>query len=660
MNIGAGIKGSVSKFEIHNALNNSKVKSAVTSQLEALKGILNDNGRIPKIGTVLIGDESITTYGATPLTLKTNLSNSEIFDTVIQKLSRNQIVDTGEVEKLFSTLGNIATTVTRHTQNVVQNVMQNIKNKIEEELKDTVGAVELRFSDFSQLVTDRSGRSVGPVSNKAEGLQWLITKFEKNVKQTIETLQSTFNDTFKQTGAIPRGKDKYEFGPKLMEAFNTTNADLVKGDVMQNKQNVLDEHIGHDILAGSGDQNKIAEIADTFTKYRQQIVRDSLTNPDPNQLQGKLPEAISAIKTTASGITVQGTKLSMDNLGKKITSDLEALLNAFSATGKVVKDKLVQLQKDIGMGTKNDNTLQKIHDKLSDILTKDFAKAIDEARNFDAIASTRCRETIGLLTEHVNSCASSAMSTLTTHAHQQYVLSLKEALTAFADKVHRELNMLVGPINNDLHAGLKGFMHKIEESLVKKIEGITTIDPKDFTQKSPLSKGAEILNVAFTSFYNALKQQSGLVADFWKVKASDEALYILLKKLSNSQHFNNEFRDNCDKLTKSLRSLTANIFAADSTLICDALRHGYTALLTELDKAYVNKYSGIVYAEELVMEEKTLTEYGKRCAKVFLTILKFYCDDLNGLQKHCAEKSVWRGRQIYASTTAKRTRSAII
>ncbi|GBE63438.1 hypothetical protein, conserved [Babesia ovata] len=163
----------------------------------------------------------------------------------------------------------------------------------------------------------------------------------------------------------------------------------------------------------------------------------------------------------------------------------------------------------------------------------------------------------------------------------------------------------------------------------------------------PLGQAVMKLSTAFRSFYSNLKSQEDFTADSGRLQDPNDALLNLLNKLVTSQHFNQTFRDNVESLEKTFTTFSPQIYGeAESPLLLNALKNGFTSLVSELQKAYVSTYS-----QQKIRWDNIDDTEREKYAKIALTLTPTVYEALTqlkeGLEKH---DELWTTYSIYNSS----------
>ncbi|GBE63015.1 hypothetical protein, conserved [Babesia ovata] len=607
--IGTGIAKSGDLTAVENALG----ENLLPNKLQNLHNSVFTNP--PNINIVQI--EGLNMTDVYKLILKSKLSSytSGIGSVKSKLLSRtSHTLQASDLQHLFTDIGNVVEAVAVHCNAVVTKVMEKVREQVPKDIGTVAEAIEVRFSDFGQLVSQPRGgvtlqhfKDLQGGNGPFTGLPALDSQFEKTINQPLGTLQSTtLPGVFKKNP--PTGKD--------------------------------------------------IDVEGTLTDYA-------------SHKSKTLTPAVDAIKGEASTITVGHITSVLTTVSSSITEHLNHLTHEITEATNVLNFKLGKLQDDI-IGTPkigkaaDAGTLQLIYEHFAK-LQGPVSKALKDAEAFVTYVGQAETHYISELKSHTKKAAEDACNKLTTHARRQYVEALKFALQQFAEKVTGELEPLPGMFTADLEQGHKKFMKTFHDSFLNKLKEISAVDPKQFTaDKSPLSKASEIFKNASTTFFNALKEQTDFTEDFPKIEPSTKALHTLLTDLGNSKYFDPKFFENLAALNEPLSAFNPRAYGEGNVPpILNALRAGFQPLADELRKQYTNVYEGAKSIEKWVTEvaekskvpaEKTspitkLTDDGERGAKVLLTLLRHIYVSVVYLSKRLEDrKSNWFSQKINKRT----------
>ncbi|CDR71870.1 hypothetical protein, conserved [Babesia bigemina] len=470
--------------------------------------------------------------------------------------------------------------------------------------------------------------------------------------------------------------------PGVSSASNAKFVDTAISDM----NNVANDHIGTTPLPGGGTSNeRISELGrNGFEKYKQQVNQDSLIQGNPEKFSGVLPAAIGEIRDHGFKVfekMLTGTKPDeQHSIGhlEQMKSNLTNLIAAFSAAGKAIEANLGNLKE--GNIT---NDLKIIRNQIDTLRTVDLGRIIKDATKFHSFATTQCEETVQTLTRHVDNEVESALSTLTTAARRNYVTSVKALLTAFADKVEKELEGLPGEIDKDLTIGYKGFMKTLGDGYTKGtitsnninlLKSLATLFKSNEYNARDFSDLAEAFYDFFTPVKKYVLREISSVHGKENEKrnrnpSSKETLYTnkfndicaalesLLTHIKDKNKYDSEVPKMLVKLTSKITELKPENFDMQNTPTMDSVSLGLNDFVSELEKVYISAYDGQKYEKDVYIykqrvdtrgkvEIHEVTEYGMNCAKVFLTALSTLSYDFQTLGEKCKGSQF---QTIYAS-----------
>ncbi|GBE63504.1 hypothetical protein, conserved [Babesia ovata] len=519
-----------------------------------------------------------------------------------------------------STLSALNSSLSRNSQQLLQQQIPNSVSQLQlisQQLGNTIEAQKqsLQYGTYGQPLPQRSypsglnrsqqyGHYQLPTPNQKSHLETLLEKFEADVKKKVSELVTGVGLT-KSTGVHAQ-------------------LDAVKNNV-------------------DGLSSKL----DTATGFQPDGVRSSGTVENHAK---NVDQAINTITKQASELDGRDTVQKLTEFSTQITAQLKELLNAFADKGADVRERLGDLAKKISKETPNvAYTLRKIKDDLSQLQASLLTGPIKKAREFLQKEAEQAEKHFAkALKEDVDKLIQNAGTDLTAHARKQYVDAIKDLLTKFAEKVGEELRGLPAKIDDDKHVGLKGFMERFDNCITAPLKTLaTSFDASSVTSPNDKNNFAKLAN-KFTHCFNHFFSEAERDEDFKKsrpvVEASRMSMQTLLTALYNSQHFDHTFNTNIDNFNNVLPNFAPKQFAGTCSPLLDALNAGLNRLGTELNKAYVNTYDGVTFDDKLVIEKTTdpektvkseLTDEGRNCAKVCLTILDIFYNQLYSLFYHC-------------------------
>ncbi|CDR71665.1 hypothetical protein, conserved [Babesia bigemina] len=203
---------------------------------------------------------------------------------------------------------------------------------------------------------------------------------------------------------------------------------------------------------------------------------------------------------------------------------------------------------------------------------------------------------------------------------------------------------IITTITTDEDSGIKGLMKRMywHSNMFSQI-------PRD----NDLASMSFNLNKFLTPLMDYIKGQvSGDSALKSDVRSISLLSHTLLDDLYASKQFDHTFSRNLGNLTTKLTSFAPKQFQnTHHPELGDILKHGMTGFVTELQKQYISRYSMETFKDALTTTKDakvTLTEYGRKCAKVCLSIVPMVTDSLSELkEKLDNEDGKWKKYNIY-------------
>ncbi|CDR71880.1 hypothetical protein, conserved [Babesia bigemina] len=561
----------------------------------------------------------------------------------------------------------------------VQKLLDEIEGDLQVPKSSTTGHYDLELSISATLVSlAASARQV------SEQLETFIG--DNNSKLDITTMEAALRSTTDLHTGIDRSLKLANDAAPTYTPGTKTNLDQynIDKDIAAKLEERLPE-------AGDG---KVAIDPKYFYDYDSHVNQRGVTAALLNggTLKGKAEEGTlpKKIGDIARGITealqpIDGLNAEAETQLQLVHQRLEQLCGSIRQSGELTKHYLNDFM-DNNIGGTKDTELIGIKSRISKLLSKQITDGITFASAFlnsDApLFETEC---IQVLQDYVSSQISSATSTLTTLARKQYVTSIKALLTAFADKVTEELSPLPGEIDADLRIGFKGLMKTLEDGSThkdaKQQENIKLLSNLTDKSASSGSKPMTFTELA-QSFYEFLIPLDTYIQKEIKnvhneenekknpnpsntetlytgkfnavVKGFESLLFHLIERKKYDCNVPNKLQNLIDTLT----DLKPENFATPNSPVLDGVIEGLTKFADELDKAYISVYDSQICGELIkdykqvsnltgVVETYDLTDEGRNCAKVFLSILETLFHDLHVLRINCIPKSSqWHSKDV--------------
>ncbi|CDR71983.1 hypothetical protein, conserved, partial [Babesia bigemina] len=321
---------------------------------------------------------------------------------------------------------------------------------------------ETKFSGYLHSVSKTVAGKKELIGDTGEGsLPQSIKKIQNEINEKQEYLKNVSNGESGGNGTFDAKTFETLNGQitSNLTAFTGAVEQLVKKDRVNTTVNAYLEDVS--LLLNSGDPVDLkSDIKDTHPSVKGLVTIKEEIDSALDGIKNKADAEFDAAKATTDSGNIFTT------LSTAITTNLKDLLAAFEEAGKQVNKHLQKLKTNIGKKEHGADaavgTLQKIHDNLVTLLNGDISQVINDATAFKKQANQLRDKTIGALNGHVEDEVKKAETALITQANKNYVTSVKEMLTAFADKVQKELKPLPGEIDTDRQHGFKGFMRTLQ------------------------------------------------------------------------------------------------------------------------------------------------------------------------------------------------------
>ncbi|CDR71696.1 hypothetical protein, conserved [Babesia bigemina] len=460
---------------------------------------------------------------------------------------------------------------------------------------------------------------------------------------------------------------------KYLSGVNTTslgtNKPALTGDSGEGTVPVTIKKIENDV---TGDDNYLKDV-------------ENETTADPNKFnQNTFSTLLEAVTNNLDAFCKNIMKLA-DGTKGGAPNGTDGIKQKLHNLSELLGDKL---EVDVSSHEKVKG-LEKTYNDLLTLLGVDLRNIIDATEKFiNKDAPELQQDCVEAIHNHVNVYFGYTQLSLTTAARRNYVSSVKQLLTAFADKVSRELAPLPGEIERDLQIGFKGLMRVmggVNSETGEPVEGSGTPSLLDKINTAVSShKSGTPIKDTFTKLSDALKNYYDPIHKYIKAQINTknppepeinretteqntkhldtantnfEKLLTHLKndsKPSRTYIFDNKFTNLHSSLSSSLSLLSPSAFANPRhPELLDAVKKGLDGFVEQMGRVYVNGYDDgkpIDWNTNKLIETKSdsenssgkekLTPYGEKLSKVFLSTIQVLFQDFWELYKECvANKS---------------------
>ncbi|CDR71928.1 hypothetical protein, conserved [Babesia bigemina] len=622
-------------------------------------------------------------YGQQTLAKITELLKTTI-TAELHKIAAKHTIDLNHNGNIDVNLKSIQKFLDKLNSGALQQLTKTIVDHIQQQLQrgGVVREIPTQTDDLSQAVrivlhavstaTDRLGEEINELVETCK-LQ--------NITHTMNSITVLF-DKFDNALGLN--------APLTFGAQSTNHAAAVDSAITE-----VTTELGRQLPPEGGNkaQSHVQLNKGTFTAYEKFVVQPikegELTGASDGS-EGSLPAAIGEIKTEVEKALSEIGKFNGDSQQElaKVTSKIDALCSTIKqAAGdeEGLKKVLTEFKKEeISKGV-DKKGLQALHKKITELRENNLVASIRDTEGLLILADMERTTFIDTLRKHIDYQVNVAQTALLRTARRNYVTSVKALLTAFADKVGQELKGLPGEIERDLTIGFKGLMKTLEDGSThkdaKQQENIKLLSNLTDKSASSGSKPMTFTELA-QSFYEFLIPLDTYIQKEIKnvhneenekknpnpsntetlytgkfnavVKGFESLLFHLIERKKYDCNVPNKLQNLIDTLT----DLKPENFATPNSPVLDGVIEGLTKFADELDKAYISVYDSQICGELIkdykqvsnltgVVETYDLTDEGRNCAKVFLSILETLFHDLHVLRINCIPKSSqWHSKDV--------------
>ncbi|CDR71782.1 hypothetical protein, conserved [Babesia bigemina] len=573
---------------------------------------------------------------------------------------------------------------------------------IEKEIRVQLNANTVTSTLAGMVTTnDLPTTSNGFLNSAIEMIVSTVSTFSKHMCQEVKLLIETANiadlqramDKVKGLGQSLKGELKTIGSTNLSTQYDTKLIEILNGQLPEKSGTVdvvssasLVAYRSHVNTAFGEPTGKLPSAINNIQKQGLASLAELVNEPGNDDTIGT--QTFNKLRATVDSNLEKFTTGVKDLVKKENTgTDKDSVHAYLEDLGKMLeREDIVQLSAD---GLAREHTvkgIEKIIENFTTLKSNLETGPIAWANNFIVFyADVERQETIRLLAQYVDTEAQKTQTTLTTLARKQYVTSVKALLTAFAEKVSEELAPLPAEIDEDLTIGFKGLMRVMggvssdtgkpksgAESLLEKIKKVAerfSVGSRGaITTKENFEELSKAFQAYFAPVYQYINDQISAqlrsnpqalppppatddnLTHLTDVNSKFNELLNHLKTEVSSPRtyiFDNTFTKKHDLLSTSLHHLTPSAFANPRhPELLDAVRQGLEGFVEQMERVYVNGYEGdpsIHFAWDGTFTSK-LSDHGKNCCKVFLTVLEILSHDLEELMTKSSKQ--WMRKQI--------------
>ncbi|GBE63217.1 hypothetical protein, conserved [Babesia ovata] len=675
----------------------TSVKGGIKCDLESLRGRINGltNGMdkapqknilvqcaLSELGTALAALQKVT--GPISETSKKLGSTCAAFQD--QMASVIQGVEIIQSVNISGKLSKSVIELSKHQKTLEQikgitKVKTSINNDIAglvNELNDGVNTITqlytyLKTASYAMAsnVKDAVDKAGGAINKLGEQLKTAVQQAHEVVKDAadLETVRRAESKLlkFQKLKETLYGKKKLPESPEigsLMQLFTQLTADIAG--------NGASSHIALDAAVNAFHSNATGRIrgaaqtaiSQAFVKVTEDIALFEKNGEGTNQVKTVLRDLKSQFATLGTYIT-RDQHGSIDQKIKKIETHFTEL----NGISKEEPDGVINQRRKRAeelMNELKDEIQNKIRSTLQAVVDTDLhlRNAIDTV--YEALLSARKNSNIALETLKNNLLAISADAFRIVKEEVRSLFTHQKLadLSALHKLAERQAKKIKSIIDTDVTNGVKGLLNHMGTWLPHNKSPVIF---KNLTYFSDVAVDSKYLLDALLSYTTdqvktpskAKKGEKENSEESKKVQEIQATVNKLLSHLSASDklyNFDYAFQQKLSALTDAVTNLSATKFAGhQNPELLDALKKGMLGVTGELNHAYVNRYDSQKFTENLIDAKYeltpsnnttiiTLTEYGEKCSKVFLTILNIAQDALCRLHYKCEDD--WQGKLI--------------
>ncbi|CDR71927.1 hypothetical protein, conserved [Babesia bigemina] len=355
--------------------------------------------------------------------------------------------------------------------------------------------------------------------------------------------------------------------------------------------------------------------------------------------------------------------------------DVATLMTEFDTSKKSLTFAIEEIEKQLGIlktfpsivdGKRihAEQTMQTLKNEIEQILAKikdintpisaaesAFNTAMEALEGSLSSAQGTVKVIMPLLKSKLQSRVNNAFNEVEEYVQKMFNAQRNADFKSLKDCITERIPQIKDIIDRDSASGLKGLMNKFQEPLNRL-----------HSSGTQLRTYAGKVKLFCEDFFVDFKNQPDLTDHSPLLTPLADALSSLLSTMHDQRHFHADVSRKLADLQTQLDRLTPSEFAEASPLL-NVVKAGVRAFHGELAKQYVSRYSGERFTDEVVKDKRSsetktvkspakagdeteITEYGRKCAKVFLTSLATLSNDFKVLTEKCNNGREWSTEQI--------------
>ncbi|GBE63389.1 hypothetical protein, conserved [Babesia ovata] len=540
-----------------------------------------------------------------------------------------------QVDMNSTNIGYIATVIRTHLRFQINAAVQSFNNQVEanganNEITKNVAAVKSVCEAFSRQI----GSSIGTTIRLTDIVSGIETQLRPRGRYSGASISPNQNCDLTATVAT------------IIAAIQSESQQV--SDELQSFTSKAEMRFNYDL--GRNVHNAITDI----DKIKQQFDgnEDETINGGSNTDFGnKIDKALEAVKEPIKKLETLLTEGVDGSIEHKLINETYGL--------QKVLNELDGITKEHGDDGKIKNKMNAAEDIMDVLKTKlrNQLKAIEVAVNN---ADSCFNHYIKILEAVVQA----VQDRVTTQVRSLFTNQKLADLSALHKLVERQAKKIANIIFSDTTNGLKGLLNHMGTWLPHNKSPVIF---KNLTYFNDVAVDIKYLLDALLSYTaeqvktpskgkKGEKEESEGSKKVQDIKSAVDKLLSHLSKSDKLYNFDYEFQQKLSQLTDAVNALHAEKFAGhQNPELLDALKKGMLGITGELGHAYVNRYDSQKFTENLVDAKYELTpsknttiitlrDYGRKCSKVFLTILNIAQDALSRLHYKC--NGDWKNKKL--------------
>ncbi|GBE60001.1 hypothetical protein, conserved [Babesia ovata] len=507
-------------------------------------------------------------------------------------------------------------------------------------------------------------------------------------------------DEFKAFAGLDGSASNYKLGEKVDEAIRDVNklGRQIK-DAVANGGSPSD--LGNKIITALEDKvnNGAALAIETFAhgafKHGTKKFRDSLdlkingadNNGIRNSIERQLDKLYKHVDPKSSGAIQKDINTLQANINK-----VKDLLTAIKGrAGKYVKDRVSSVTQQVA---ELRSSISAINEQV-----KAFNLALEQdvktAKSAVEAAHSAMKDQISLTQSELSHVVSLAFTAVKNGVQAMWSKKNKAELGELKNLVgeqNKEINKI---IDDDKKSGVKGFIKTLEDGDAKYDTDRKGKNIEKLTNVAGKLKPTEYVKTHFTELCMNFKQFWAPVAVYVNkdiigvnrdndkkpvgshVQAYSRKMLViydrvneLLTHIKDANKYDSALPGLLDNVTESVSDMKPEGFSKISTPVIDSILGGLGKFVAEMKRAYVSTYDGQRFTDPLfdkkedsatkpaapkadqTDDKNELSAYGKKCARVCLTIVGILYRDFDELRDRCTIKGPCNKKRIYLYESA--------